>query len=121
MLPYGLFLTIGIPRCRSGFHKLPSNLHPRTAQPVSGHGEHDDAADDDLLDIVGPSHQLAAITQEGHDESADHLTQDTALAAGQAAPANHHGGDDIELHSHSHGRIALTQARHLHHSRESEQ
>src|SRR5215472_10078142 len=89
---------------------LPSTLHPHTTQPVGGYGQDNDGADDDLLNVVGPSHQLAAIAQESHDERADHRTQDAAFTACQTASADHDGGDDIELHSHRHGGIALAQA-----------
>src|SRR2546421_184741 len=84
--------------------------HPCTTQPVSGHRQHNDAADDDFLNVVGPAHLLAAVSKKSHDERADHGAQDAAFTARQAASADDHGSDDVEFHSYSHGGIALTQA-----------
>ena len=47
--------------------------------------------------------------------------EDGALAAAQAAAADDHGGDDVELGADGHGRIALAQARHLHHAGQAEE
>src|SRR5947209_1868530 len=84
--------------------------HPRATQPVSGHRQHNDAADDDFLDVVGPAHLLAAVSKKSHDKRADHGSQDAAFTARQAASADDHGSDDIEFHSHRYSWIALTQA-----------
>src|SRR5438045_1595160 len=83
--------------------------YPRATQPVSGHRQHNDAADDDFLNVVGPAHLLAAVSKKSHDKRTNHGAQDAAFAAHQAASADDHGSDDVEFHSHRHGGIALTQ------------
>ena len=83
--------------------------------------DHDDHADEDLLHVGRPAHLLAAVAEEGHDEGADHGPQDAALAAAQAAAADDDGGDDVELGARGHRRVALAQARHLHHARQAEE
>ena len=67
------------------------------AQLVDGDGGDDDRPDDDLLNVVRPSHLLAAVAQERHDQRADHRAEDAAFAAVQTPAADDDGGDDVEL------------------------
>ena len=47
-----------------------SPCRPGDSEPVQRDGQDDDAADDDVLDVVRPSHLLTAVAQERHDQSA---------------------------------------------------
>src|SRR6185369_7610707 len=96
------------------------NLAPG-APAIDRHRNHDDRADDDLLDVVGPTDLLAAVTQKRHDQSADHRPRYAAFAAAQTTAADHYRRDDVQLRTRRDRRIALAQTRHLHHTRETEE
>src|SRR5687767_11964073 len=91
------------------------------APAIDRNSYNNDRADDDLLNVVGPTYLLASISQKRHDQSADHRSQNASLAAIQTASADHNGSDDVQLRSGSNRRIALSQTRHLHHSCETEE
>src|SRR5439155_9277302 len=55
------------------------SFRPPRSQTVEGDGEHDNGADHDLLDVIRPTHLLAAIAQKRHDQRADHRADDGPL------------------------------------------
>src|SRR5438477_12369449 len=91
------------------------------APAIDGHCKHDQCVNDDFLNVVGPTHLLTAVAQEGHDERANHRTQDAALAAAQAAATTHDRRYDVEFQSHRDRWIALAQTRHLHYAGQAKQ
>src|SRR5260221_574170 len=60
---------------------------------VEQHGDHDHAADDDLLEKRRDAEQVEAVAQHAHDQGADQRAAERALAAHQAGAADHSGGD----------------------------
>src|SRR3954471_59914 len=88
---------------------------------IDRHGKDDQGADNDLLNIVGPTNLLTAAAQKSHDERADHRSENAAFAATQTATANNYGSDNVQFQTSGHRRIALAQAQHLHHTRQAKQ
>src|SRR3954468_16575452 len=88
---------------------------------IDRHRKDNQSADDDLLNVVGPTNLLTTVTQKRHDERADHRSENAAFAATQTATANNYGSDDVQFQPSGHSRIALAQARHLHHTRQAKQ
>ena len=66
-------------------------------EPVECDGGDDDDADDDVLARVGNIGVDAAVVQDRHDQAADQGAQHGPFAAAQAAAADHHRGDDLQL------------------------
>src|SRR4051812_12499885 len=61
-----------------------ANLHrssPRFGESVEGDGEHDDHADDDLLDVGRDLHQHEPVEEDADEDGADHRPEDGADAA----------------------------------------
>src|SRR6266536_89041 len=108
-------------RCARGAHGGTPLQSARTAPAVNCNGNDDDRADDDLLNIIGPPDLLAAVPQEGHNQRPNQRTKDTAFTAVQTAAANHNRGNDIELRTSGYSWVALSQARHLHYTRQAKQ
>src|SRR5579863_6193131 len=73
---------------------LPS---PGLGESVEGDRQHDDDADDDLLDVGRDFQQDEAVEQHADEDRADHGAEDRADAAEQAGAADHHRGDHGEL------------------------
>src|SRR5947207_2500689 len=59
----------------------PSPSYFSRANAVQAHGQDDDNADDDFLDVVGPVHLVGAAVQDGHDEGANDGPRDAAASA----------------------------------------
>ena len=64
---------------------------------VERDGEHDDHADDDLLDVVRPAHLLTSIAQEGHESAPIMEPRMLPSPPLEASAADDDGGDDVEL------------------------
>ena len=60
-------------------------------------GQHDDRARDDQLQEGRDAHQCQAVVEDADDEGADDRAQDRAATSRQRGPAQHDGGDGIEL------------------------
>ena len=45
---------------------------------VESHGNNDDSAYDNLLDVIGPTHHIGAVPQEGHNKDSNHGPKDTS-------------------------------------------
>src|SRR2546430_582716 len=92
----------------------PAPARPRPAPPrprrARGAAHHDAPADDDFLNVFRPSHLLAAVAQERHDEGAHARAEHTSLAAAQAAAADHHRRDHVQLRADRDRWIALPEA-----------
>ena len=93
----------------------------RVAPAIHRHRGHDDDSDQDLLHVGGPAHLLAAVAEEGHHQGSHHGAQDAALAPGEAAPADDHRCDHVELGPDGDRGVALSQPGHLHDPGEAEE
>jgi hypothetical protein len=58
-----------------------SHRNARSSPTINGDGDDDASANDNLLNAIRPTDLLAAVSQEGHDERADHRAKDTTFAA----------------------------------------
>ena len=79
------------------------------------------ASDDRLLQIRRHSQQIAAVRQQSHDERADQRADHAAFAAVQAAAADHHRRDRLQLVALAGGRLPGHQPRRFDHSRQPRQ
>src|SRR5437870_10422858 len=57
----------------------------RTSPTIDCHRDNDKRANNDLLNIVGPTNLLATVAEKSHDQCADHRTKDAAFPATQAS------------------------------------
>ena len=76
-------------------------------------------AGDDLLHPVGQALLGAADLDDRHHRGAEQGAEHGAASAGQAAAADDHGGDHVELEAVGDGRIADRQPRELQHAGEA--
>src|SRR5262245_43180987 len=64
---------------------------------IKQYRDDDDAADHDLLQERRYTEQVQAVPEHAHDQRADQRAAERAFAAHQAGPADHGGGNGIEL------------------------
>ncbi len=81
-------------RAPNAERRTPSALLP---PPIERHGQDDDRAGDDLLHPVGQAALCAADLDDRHRGGAENGSGDGASPARQAAAADDHRGDDVEL------------------------
>src|ERR1043166_3099899 len=92
------------------------DCHFRVTPTINRNRKNNQRADDDFLNIVGPTHLLASVAQEGHDQRANHRAEYAAFSATEAAATDPQGGDYVQLQAGGHSGTALPQTRHLHHT-----
>ncbi len=78
---------------------------------IGENSHHDDGADSDLLPKSGNVQQVAAITQNPHDERPNHRSENGSLAAGKTGATDHTRSDDVQFIARSGGRLAGAQTR----------
>jgi len=67
----------------------------RSSPTINCDDHDDDSTDDNLLNAIRPTDLLAAVSQEGHDERADHRAEDTTFAARWTSAADDDHRDDV--------------------------
>src|SRR3954447_24013975 len=75
----------------------------RLAQLIKPHGNNDDDADDDFLDISRPAHLVGAVPQHRHDQCSDHRAENTAASPAEARTPDNDRGDDVQLKAVGYG------------------
>src|ERR1035437_149376 len=86
------------------------------ARQIDVDGDHDDRADDDVLDVGRDLNQVQPVGQHAEDENAHQRAADAADTAGDLAAADHHGGDGIQLLHLAESRLPGNDARGQHHA-----
>src|SRR5438105_13423477 len=108
---YGSLQLLGRGRTRILFAPAPSSAAGEANPEAIQQHRHDDrAADHDLLPERRDAHQHHRIQQDPDERGAGEQPEDGPLAAQQAHPADHGGGDDAELLALSAGRVPDGQA-----------
>ena len=70
---------------------------PRLGKRITSDSQHDDDADDDLLDVGVNIHEDQTVEQHADQQAADNRAKDGPRAPEQAGSTNHHGCDHREF------------------------
>src|SRR5471030_810094 len=81
----------------AGPELLFSFCHSAGPKLVYRHCCDDDDTNNNFLHIISPPHLLTAVTKKSHDQCSDQRSENSALAAVQAAAADNDRGNDIEF------------------------
>src|SRR5690348_17658051 len=86
---------------------LPSAAHSLACaeKALQQHGHDDNRADRGALPVRIDIEQVEAVADQHHDQDANESAYDGAASAEKAGPADHHGGDRIELEASRGDRI----------------
>src|ERR1700722_547275 len=84
---------------------------PRFRESIEGDGEHNDDADDDLLNIRRNVHQHEAVEQDADQHGADDRAEDRADAAEEAGAADDDRGDHGQFIADAGDRLGRIQTR----------